>query len=319
MTCNLRRVTFCAILALLILINFGFAQDKIIAVVNNDVITQKDLNDFINFMHMQLSQEFSGEELKSRIQSMELDLMDKLIEDRLILQEAKRVLEEAKKNKNVAIVSLLDVDQNIVKARINEIKRRYGSDIEFQRALSQQGLTPADIELKIKEQMLMHNIIELRVKNNITVNPFEVTDFYQKNLEKFKTPQQREVTAITIGNESLAKEVFNELKKPEEIEGIVSKYSLKTDKLSVQQNREFKKDIEDAVFKLKPGEISSPIKVNDNFYIFRLDNIILPKQENLSEVQDKIYAFLFDIKMQEELVKWLDELRAKSYIKITQE
>jgi len=30
-----------------------FAQDKIIAIVNKDIITQKDLNDFINFMRVQ--------------------------------------------------------------------------------------------------------------------------------------------------------------------------------------------------------------------------------------------------------------------------
>jgi len=40
-----------------------FAQDKIVAVVNDEIITQKDLNDFVNFMRMQLSIELTGEQL----------------------------------------------------------------------------------------------------------------------------------------------------------------------------------------------------------------------------------------------------------------
>jgi len=294
-----------------------FAQDKIIAIVNNGVITQKDLNDFINFMRMQLSQEYKGEELESKIQSMKLDLVDRLIEDHLILQEAKKVLEEARKNKNVAIINELDVDQDRIKAKINEIKRRYGSDAEFQNALNQQGLTQADIESKIKEQLLMYNIIELKIKNKIVVNPAEVTDFYQKNPDEFNTTEQREITLITIDDEKLANDVYDNLKKTGDLISAISKYSLELSKLSVQRNKEFKKDIEDAIFELNIGEVSSPIKVNNSFYIFRLDNIVMPKQENLPEVQDKIYNFLFDMKMQEELIKWLGELRAQAYIKVS--
>jgi hypothetical protein len=47
-----------------------FAQGKIVAIVNNDVITEKDLNDFVNFMRIQLSEEFKGKELESKLQSM---------------------------------------------------------------------------------------------------------------------------------------------------------------------------------------------------------------------------------------------------------
>ena len=50
------------ILVVFCLLFFGrpslvYAQDKIIAIVNNEVVTQKDLDDFLNFMRMQLSQE----------------------------------------------------------------------------------------------------------------------------------------------------------------------------------------------------------------------------------------------------------------------
>ncbi len=68
----------------------AYAQDKIVAIVNEDVITKRDLDEFIVFTRIQLSREYQGRELETKLQSMKLDLLNKLIEDRLILQEAKK-------------------------------------------------------------------------------------------------------------------------------------------------------------------------------------------------------------------------------------
>lgn len=282
-----------------------YAQDKIVAIVNNDVITQRDLDDFINFMRMQLQADYKGQELESKIQAMKLDLLDRLIEDLLILQQAKK--------------SNLKIDEGLIKDRIAQIKKHYTSDAEFQHALSQQGLTQSDIESKLNEQLLMHNIIDLEIKTKLVVKPVEVTDFYQKNREEFKLPQQRQVSSITVNDENKALAIFNALNESKSLSDIVNKYSLVVDKLIVRQDGKLKKDIENAIFKLNINEVSKPIKINDSFYIFRLDNIIAPRQPSLSEVQERIYAFLFDKKMQEGLMRWLDELKAQSYIKILQD
>ncbi len=318
---------FCLLIigSLVIILNFvlgywdlTFAQDKIIAVVNNDIITRKDLDNFVNFMRMQLSQDSSGQELQRKIESMKPDLIDKLIEDRLILQEAKKVLEEARQNKNRLILRRLEVDPDRIKSRINEMRSRYGSEAGFQDALARQGLTQADIELKIEEQSLMYNIIELKIKDKIVINPIEVTEFYQKNPDKFFTPLEREVTVVTLDNKKPAEEVSAELSQNQDLDALAAKYGLKIERLSFQENRELREDIEAAISKLEIGQISAPIRVNDNLYIFRLDNIIMPKQEALSQAQDGIRAFLFDGKIKRDLIAWLGELKKKAYIKIAQ-
>lgn len=282
-----------------------YAQDKIIAIVNNDIITQKDLDDFINFMRMQLQQDYKGKELENKIQSIKLDLLDRLVEDLLILQQAKK--------------NNLKIDENLIKARVSEIKKRYGSDADFQRALTQQGLTQSDIESKIRDQLLMYNIIDQNIRSKIEVTPSEVTEFYEKNSEEFKTTQERQVTSIAVESEDLANTVFNDLKDGKDLGDIANRYSVTVDKMTVRQEGSLRKDIEDIICKLNTNEVCQPIKVNDRFYIFRLDNIVAARQKNLSEAQVNIYAFLFDKKLQEGLAKWLDELKAHSYIKILQD
>lgn len=298
---KVKKFFFSAILVFLV--SIVFAEDKIVAIVNYEIITQKDLNDFINFMRIQ-AEEFIEGDPESKIKSMKSDLLDRLIEGRLILQEAKK--------------NNIKIDENRVKARIEEIKKQYASDIEFQNALSQYGLVQADIESRIKEQLLMYNIIDIRVRNSIVINPGEVTDFYNKNIKEFKIPEQREFVSIKVDNEDLANEIFDNLKKENELNDLIKRHSLVVNKFNARKNGELRKDIEEVVFNLKLGQISKPIKIQDTYYIFKLDNIIPARQQNLSEVQDRIYAFLFDKKMQDELTRWLDGLKKQSYIKILQ-
>ena len=82
------------------------------------------------------------------------------------------------------------------------------------------------------------------------------------------------------------------------------------------KNGQFKKDVEDALLKLKVNEVSEPLDIENRYYIFRLNNIIPPRKLSLSEAQENIHSYLFNKKMQEGLLKWLDELRKQSYIKI---
>ncbi len=281
-----------------------YAQDKIVAIVNKDIITQKDLNDFINFMRVQLSTQYQGAELENKIQSMKLDLLDKLIEDRLILQEAKK--EDI----------VLNPDR--LKAKINEIKDHYGSDSEFQNAIAKQGLVEGDIEAKITEQSLMFTVIEKEIKSKIIIKPVEVTDFYQENIKKFILPEQREFESVAFDSESLAYEVLNKLKSGQELKDIADRYSLAVNKFNTLKDGQLRKDIEDTLFKLEAGQISSIVKIENKYYIFKLGNIMPPHQQNLSQAQEDIHAMLYNKKMQEALTKWLEQLKAHSYIKILQ-
>ena len=283
----------------------SFAEDKIIAIVNNDIITQKDLNDFVHFMRMQLSREYSGKELEEKIQGLKLDLLDKLIDDRLILQEANK--------ENIKI------DQNRVQGRINEIRKQFPTEAEFQRDLAKQGLTLADVEKKISEQMLMYYVVEGKVKRKIIVRPEEVTDFYNKNISEFTAPQIRQLETFTLERKNIADAFVFELRIGKSLEDLAARYPFTVGTLAVDHEGELRKDIEDVVFKLGVGGVSAPVKVNDKYIVFRLQNISPSKIMPLSEVQDKIQAFLFNKKADEELKKWLNEIKSRSYIKITQD
>jgi peptidyl-prolyl cis-trans isomerase SurA len=254
---------------------------------------------------MQLRAQYQGKELESKVQSMKLDLLNRLIEDRIILREAK--------------ASNIQVDESRIKERVNELKKRYSSDMDFQRSLSQQGLTQADIETKIREQFLTYGVIDAKVKSKVVVNPREVTEFYEQNTAKFYTSEGRQLEVIVVDKEDFANQVYKDLKSGSDFNDTAAKFALSVDKINASKDGELNREIEAVVFNLKPSEISRPIKIGDTFYIFKFDNIIPPRQQSLLEVQDKIYTFIFEQKMQEALGTWLNELKKQAYIKILQD
>jgi parvulin-like peptidyl-prolyl isomerase len=116
----------------------------------------------------------------------------------------------------------------------------------------------------------------------------------------------------------LANSFFGDFKSGKKLEDLATRYPIKVDKIKVTQEEELKKEIAEVVFKLNISEVSNPVSVDGKYYVFKLDNITPSKYLLLSEVQDKIHSYIFERKMQQELTKWLDELKKQSYIKIMQ-
>ncbi len=302
---RIRKIIFC-ILGIIFFLNVNvFAEEQIVAIVNNEIVTQKDLDGFLNYMRVKLSQQYSGEKLEEKIKEMKTDLLQRLIEDKLILQQAR------KEN--------IKVDSNRIKGRINEIKKSYATDKDFQEALIDQGLSEADLSKRIEEQILNYAIIEQKVKDKIQVNPTEITEYYNANINDFGSTEQREFNSLTFTNEDDAYKVYKRLRYDEKtIEGLLKEFDFKVNKVTAKKGGELRKEFEDIVFSLQAKEMSKPIQLDDNYYIFQLLEIIPEQHLSLTEAQDTVYNLVMEKKMQEGVVKWLDELKKKAYIKITE-
>jgi parvulin-like peptidyl-prolyl isomerase len=94
------------------------------------------------------------------------------------------------------------------------------------------------------------------------------------------------------------------------------RYPVSLNKIYAKERGELKKEIEDVVFNLGIGEVSAPLKIDGKCYVLKLENIMPSRQLTLAESQSAIHSYLYDIKMQEGMARWLDELKSKSYIKI---
>jgi len=278
------------------------AQDRVVAVVNNEIITQKDLDGFIAFMRVQLAREYSALQLERKIDSIKPDLLQRLIEDRLILQEARK--------------SNITIDKWRIKAKISELKRAHNTEKEFQDFLNQQGVTEADLAQKMKDQMMTYEIVENKIKNKIVIKPSEITDYYEKNIGQFFVEEQREFISVVTQSQDLANKLSGALKSGKTAAAVEVEYPIKANTFTAKKDGELKKEIEAVVFSMNLNDVSDPVKIDNVYYVFQLTRIIPRDRQKLIDAQAIISRKLFEKRMQEDMVDWLDQLKKKAYIKI---
>jgi parvulin-like peptidyl-prolyl isomerase len=159
-------------------------------------------------------------------------------------------------------------------------------------------------------------VIEQKVRSKIVIRPEEVTEFYNTNKNKFNTPEVKELEAYIFDNKIDATLFSYNIRAGKKLEELAARYPFVRERLKTSSNEELKKEIMDVVSGLGLNQYSDQVKIDQKYYVFRLVNITPSNQQSLAQVQDRINAFLFEKKMQEDAAKWVSELKKQSYIKI---
>ena len=278
------------------------AVDRIIAVVNQDTITQSEADVYLSIISLQLSQQYKGRELDERMKEEKEQLISKMVEDKIILQEAKRKGYQARLER--------------VKERIAQMKSAFASETDFENSLKQKGLTVKDMEDKVADQMIMREVVEREVRDKIVVSPDEVTKFYEKNKsELFNLTETRTIETLYIENEAMLANLSEAVKNGMDFQEAAKLYksAYARDTISKEQIRP---ELQEGFSGLKALEISDPIKAGNGYYIFKIIEILPPKTQSLAEVHNRIYSYLSEEKFAVAMLEWIEGLKEKAYIQI---
>ncbi|MCK5180583.1 MAG: SurA N-terminal domain-containing protein, partial [Candidatus Omnitrophica bacterium] len=128
-------------------LSLSFAvEDAIIAVVNDELITLKDLKDYAQSTYASLvAQGMSESQIQSIMRDLEENGINKIIEDRLILSSANE--------------TGLEVREELVDERIDALKEKYGSEKNLVNALVMTGATLTDLRNKVRDEMKIKFIV----------------------------------------------------------------------------------------------------------------------------------------------------------------
>ncbi|MCA9408309.1 MAG: peptidyl-prolyl cis-trans isomerase [Candidatus Omnitrophica bacterium] len=297
-------------LALLLSTTKAFTlEDAIIAVVNDELITLKELRDYIKETYLALTAEGVDQtKIKEIMLDLEINGINKLIEDKLVLSKANSIG--------------VEIRDKAVEERINEIKKKYPSEQIFLEALEASGGTLSDLQEKIKEQMKIQFIINHEVNSKIYINPKDVTKYYNEHIDQFKKKEYVKLESIFIsylkGRTAAyekATEALNFIREPEDFEKIAKKYS-ETPSIGKVERGQLLPEVEEAIFNLKINEVSSLIEVNNGIYIFKLIDKVSSSTASIADVKDSIRDILFQEKFKDRLTSWLEKLKKEAYIEI---
>lgn len=271
--------------------------DKIIASVNNQIITSQDLDDYTKMLAYRTEDE--RDQYSPDTEMFKKEALDRLIEDKLILAKAKEM----------EIV----VPEPWIAKKLKELIGAYPNFEAFEKSLIERGQTITTLKEKIREQFLVRYVVENEIKQLVTVSPQEVTRFYEKHPDKFSTPVQY-VLWIAKASAQADLEKIGQAIMEKGIETAKNEYKDSLMQIETQP-KELKDEIAQMVDSIKPGNYSIA-EINKVFHLVYFEKIIDARTLTLKEAWQEISGFLWQTKFQVRFQEWLAGLKRKAVIKV---
>ncbi|MFH1799027.1 MAG: peptidylprolyl isomerase [Candidatus Omnitrophota bacterium] len=288
--------------------------DKVLVVVNDEVLTQRDLDKVFVPLKQRYESTFSGEELKERLKEAETGMLEQMINSKLAVSLAKK--------------SKIEIDEKELQKKIEKIRSYYKTEEEFLQALSAKGMTLSDFKSEIRDGMLAQNFIDKEVGSKVTIFPTEVEELYQKNKEKLVSPKKVKVREIMIRKKGepdetdarkKTEDILSDIKNGKDFANLAAQYSegpyaRNGGDMGYITTGQVLEEIEDAVFKLNEGDVSDIVETSIGYHLFLVEHMqeeyLLPFEEARSYLEQQLYMKKFE----EQMIKWLEDKRKNAYI-----
>jgi len=277
---------------------------SVVATINGEVVYAGELNREITAIARQYGIDLNSAEGRKQQAEISRIVLDQIIEQRLILQEARR---------RNALATEEQVD-----AALADIKKNFPSDAEFQFALDQRGLTLTDLRNRLRTNLTVQNLQAL--VSQATVGAAEIQKYYDQNRREFDRPEQVRVRHILVETEAEARFVLARLARGEKFEELARQLSKdpgskdQSGDLGFVARGQLVPEFEEAAFGLQPGQTSGVVKTQYGYHVIRGIARQPGKPSTLDEVRDQIRRQLLAKKQEADFAAWLKQVKQTAKI-----
>lgn len=161
------------------------------------------------------------------------------------------------------------------------------------------------------------SFIELSVDklaSKVTPSETDIKNYYNENINQFVIPENRNVLQMVFDNQDDADKAFAALNAGGDFYNVAKQFA-KQDKAATQLGEVSKDmliaDMSDAVFDLKVGDYTNPIKSELGWHIMKVTNIIPKKETSLAAARNKIIDAIRKEKAYDEAYNAVAEIEDK--------
>lgn len=295
--------------------------DRVVAVVNDEVITQAELDIFLRPVYEQYKQEYGGAELAKAMNEVRQKILSQMIEDKLVYQEAVR--------------QGIEVKDEEVEKEFQAFKDKLEKPGDLDELLVREGLSMKALRERLKKQAMVRHLQDREIRSKVVVSPTEVEDFFKQNPDQFRAKERVRVKSLTIkkSEEARAKGLTDEKAR--------QRIGLLDQKIKLYRNfdsivKEFSEDshatqdglgdwiergamiepVDEVIFKTPVGGMTGIVETPVGYHIFRIEAKEPEKVRSFEEVKDQISGYLFQQESNERFKEWMEEVKKAAYIAI---
>ncbi len=290
--------------------------EEIAAWVNGQIITRSELLAREGEVMSQLSSRYVGDELDQEVDRMRKNLLTDMIREIILMQRAE--------------ILGLELDK-VYQQALTQLKEQQGikTNEELDKLLADEGITQEEL----KETLLRFNVpdimINLEVRDKISVTDEEVTEYYEDHKEEFRVEESFQMREIVLTAEGRTKEELKEaagklmadLESGMAFNELVIKYSQAPSRFNDGLIGPFKrgdliKELETVLLGLGEGEVGGPIETASGIHVIKLEAHTKAEDPDLEASRKKILSVLKQEKFKTELRDYFRMLMETNLIEV---
>lgn len=282
--------------------------DRIVAIVNEEIITLGDVEEFVEVE--------KAEKIKSiRDYFLGLKLREKLellIEDRLIRQEAKRMG--------------IEVGEGEIDQVVEGIKRKnLISDDELKENLKRENISYESFRQGIRDAIIRERVISRMVTPELNLDDRKLREYYDLHKDEFKEEEVRLrqvfISGVREDSRERAKKALSLIIKGVPFDEVAKEYSDEPSgkyggDIGFVKKNDLIPELRDALKGKAKGEITDIIRSPYGYHILRLEEIKGGDPPPFDEVKEEIKRRLILEESQKRYREFVEKLKRKSYIEI---
>ena len=293
--------------------------NRVVAVVNSDVITLYELNN-----RMKELTGVTPEELMQKSEAMYRDARQKILE--LLIDEkiAQAKIKELK----------IQVSEKQVDNYVERLKRdNQWTQEDLVAGLEKEGLSYEKYREKIKRDIERAQLIEYEVRSKIIIRDEAIQKYYEEQKGTFGVAEKVQLAGIFLMRKNLkseeemrelykkAQEISAKLKAGADFTQMARSYSEGPGANEGGDLGQFTVDhlepgLKSVVEALPEGGISDPLVRPNGIQIIKVTKKQTGKIRSLEEMKDAIYGILYQEEVNRRYQNWIKELRENAYTRV---
>lgn len=294
--------------------------DRIVAVVNDEVITLSELNGAFDPYRAKLEAAYEGQARDKALTEARETLLNRMIDALLMQQESRKT-------------GIVVREEEVADAIKDILARSNISQEDFRKGLAKEGTTLEAYRKEIRDQLMRIKLIRRDIKSRVAVTDEEIGEYYRKHREDYEGKESVRIKQILLPlpkeedqavREKLradAGEIHRRLMNGEPFDQLSAKYSegpaaATGGDIGYVERGMIIPEVEDVAFKLPLQQISGVIESSVGFHIVQVIDRRGAGIKGIESVREEIREKIDREKMEKKFEEWLEALRKKSNIGI---
>lgn len=313
-----------ALLGIMFLCPLLYAEvvDKIIAVVNDEAITRLELNAAFEPYLKNIERTYPGGDKDQFILQAREEFLNRLIDNILIEQEAKKTG-----------ISATVREEDVMGVLQDMLTKQNISMQDFLKNLVEGGSSIEEVKKDIRSQMIRMRLLRREVKDKIIVTDEEIGAYYNQHRNDYEGKESVRMKQLLLllpaganaeTKEKIRKEALHlreRILAGESFDLLVSKYSqgpaaAQGGDVGFIEKGTIIPEVEAVAFSLAVDQVSDVIKSDTGFHIVKVVDKRGAGIKPVAAVREEIKAKIEDEKLDKKFEEWISAIRAKSHIEI---